>query len=197
MSSSPTNPVPTFHRWYAWTVLFLVLTATTTTIALRWLAPYIAVKVGNRPVAMSIIPTPEAKIPDAWRQQITNAQQDVFVSAGLFTSEVLANELDAAARRGVSVVLILPLPSNNDPAAGLRGWLASKQSPIEVVLDPTPFTGTVCIIDGTLALVTSQPLASTEALAHLGGFFASVTDKAIIQELRKQLRDQVARSQTQ
>ena len=187
------NPPPVQHRWYVWTVLFLVLSAGATGLGLR-LAPYIAIKAGQRPVAMSIHPTPEAKIPDAWRSLITGAKSDIFISAGQLSSETLANDLDTAARNGVSVVLILPKDSYPDANSGLRLWLAEKKSPIAVALDPAPFTGVMCVIDGRIALVTTQPLASTDAITKLGGFFASFTDPFAIQEIRKLLRDQVSRS---
>ena len=196
MSLSPQNSVPPLHRWYAWIVLFLILTATTTVIGLR-LATYIALKTGNRPVAMTIHATPEAKIPEAWKTLIAGAQREVFLSSGLLSSETLALELDAAAQRGVAVVLILPLTAYPDSTPGLRRWLAEKHSRIEVVLDPVSFTGTTCVIDNRVALITSQPLAATDTLAHLGGFFASFTDPAAIQGILLQMRAQVARAQKQ
>lgn len=193
MSLSPTNPVPPIHRWYVWTVLFLALLSTATAIGLR-LAPYIADKLGNRPVAMIVHPTPEAKIPDAWKSLIAGARKDIFLAAGQLSSEVLAIELDAAARRGVSVLLILPKDANPDSMSGIRLWLSQNDSPIEVALDPVPFAGTLCVIDGRIAITTSQPLASTDTLARLGGYFASYTDPSVIQEIRKMLVNQASRS---
>lgn len=189
---SSNKPAPHF-RWYAWIVLFLVASSAATALGLR-LAPYLALRAGNLPVALDIHPTPDVQIPATWKGLFASARENLVVATGKLASETLAAELDATARRGVAVVLIIPREGNADKTTGIRGWLAEQNSPVVVALDTVPFNGTTCLIDRRIAVLSSENLLATSAMEGTGGLFLSTQDPKVLAKVERLLSGQATRT---
>ncbi len=119
---------------------------------------------------------PEASIPSAWQNALQHSNESLYVATGVLASETLASDLVDAARRGVRVTLVLPLRGNESPERGIRKWLAEHTSPMQVVFDPVPFSGTTALWDEHYVILTNQDLSVTNRLETEGGHWVFFDD---------------------
>ncbi len=176
-------------RYVTWAVL-VAWAGFSAVIGLR-LTPWLAYKLGVQLPRYAVLESPSPDYVDGLVKMLNSAQVEIVIAAPRIDAVGLLEVLRERQTKGLPVTIVLS-PDQVARDTGCLGWLLHF-GVRQVYIDKFPFTGTLLIIDGKMAVISTLPITTHTKLAGVGGPSLFIRHDQAAADLRNDVLRQAAR----